>query len=168
MKTAVAGSSSAPVYFDPNIRTDEYDIDHFEIDGAVVANNPSYYAFYMAKIMNDKENIKLLSIGTGESEPKEKIDYDSRSKKYASILDDMMYRSMIIADNYLETEFKIQGKAKDYLRVNIETGLSFDDTGEENLNGLIKNGEDLWTQDKENIKSMLRDIIDCRFGDQCA
>lgn len=45
---AVAASSSAPVYFDPRRDIDGYGFVENLIDGGVICNNPSLYAYMMA------------------------------------------------------------------------------------------------------------------------
>lgn len=37
------------------------------IDGMFVSNDPSYYAHIISTDFNKKENIRILSIGTGEN-----------------------------------------------------------------------------------------------------
>jgi patatin-like phospholipase/acyl hydrolase len=45
LRTAVAASSSAPIYFDPKTYTNKLDIKETLIDGGLICNNPSLYAF---------------------------------------------------------------------------------------------------------------------------
>lgn len=49
------------------------------IDGAVVANNPAWYAYMMADKFYKKDNIRVISLGTGEK-PFKPIDANSFSK----------------------------------------------------------------------------------------
>jgi len=37
----------------------------FQIDGGVICNNPSLYAYQMAKVLKNKPNVRMLSLGTG-------------------------------------------------------------------------------------------------------
>jgi patatin-like phospholipase/acyl hydrolase len=43
------------------------------IDGGIICNNPSMYAYQMAYYFHGRRNIRVLSLGTGEKEF-EKID----------------------------------------------------------------------------------------------
>ena len=45
IRVAVASSSSAPVYFDPNVVETDYGFNASLVDGGVICNNPSLYAF---------------------------------------------------------------------------------------------------------------------------
>lgn len=63
---AVAASSSAPIYFDPRSDIDGYGFKENLIDGGVICNNPSLYAYMMASYLKNKRNLRLLSLGTGE------------------------------------------------------------------------------------------------------
>ena len=63
----MAASSSAPIYFDPKRRTNRYNMNETLIDGGLICNTPSLYAYQMAKHLLDKPEIRLLSLGTGES-----------------------------------------------------------------------------------------------------
>ena len=65
--TAVSASASAPIYFDPKSNKNQFEIEELLIDGGLICNNPSLYAFQMAKHLNGYENIRLISLGTGES-----------------------------------------------------------------------------------------------------
>lgn len=40
------------------------------IDGGVIANSPSFYSYLHAKYTLGKKNVRLISIGTGEKQPK--------------------------------------------------------------------------------------------------
>jgi patatin-like phospholipase/acyl hydrolase len=65
---AVASSSSAPIYFDPMNYTDKFDVTEYLVDGGVICNNPSLYAYLYAKYFKKHKNIRLISLGTGMSE----------------------------------------------------------------------------------------------------
>ena len=67
LRDAVAASSSAPIYFDPKPHVNEYGMNETLIDGGLICNTPSLYAYQMAKHLLDKPEIRLLSLGTGES-----------------------------------------------------------------------------------------------------
>lgn len=62
---ATASSSSAPVYFDPNTVHTNYNLTESLVDGGIICNNPSMYAYLIAKEMRGKQKIRLVSLGTG-------------------------------------------------------------------------------------------------------
>jgi len=65
---ATGASSSAPTYFDPKILEIPFGHNETLIDGGLICNNPSLYAFIIAKRLRGHKNIRILSLGTGESE----------------------------------------------------------------------------------------------------
>jgi len=65
LRTAAGASSSAPIFFDPSTRIDGIGVTEYEIDGGIIANNPSLYAYQLSKIFNEKANIRILSLGNG-------------------------------------------------------------------------------------------------------
>jgi hypothetical protein len=50
---------------------DKYGFESRLIDGGVICNNPSFYAYIYAKYLRGLTNIKLVSLGTGIEIPKE-------------------------------------------------------------------------------------------------
>lgn len=48
------------------------------IDGGIICNNPSLYAYIAAHIFKKKKNVRILSIGTGNeaSEISDKMEYN--------------------------------------------------------------------------------------------
>ena len=62
---AAAASGSAPAFFDPTSHTNGYGIEEKLIDGAVICNNPSFYAYMISHIFNKKRNFRIISLGTG-------------------------------------------------------------------------------------------------------
>jgi len=63
---ATGASSAAPTFFDPRVNTNHYDFTELQIDGALVANNPGFYAYEMSRVLKGKKKIRVLSLGTGE------------------------------------------------------------------------------------------------------
>jgi patatin-like phospholipase/acyl hydrolase len=64
---ATGASSSAPLYFDPKSLEIPYGHNETLIDGGLICNNPSLYAFIIAKYLRGHKNIRVLSLGTGEN-----------------------------------------------------------------------------------------------------
>ena len=58
-------SSSAPIYFDPTTYTNQYNYKEYLIDGGLIANDPSLYAFFTANMLKGHKKIRILSLGTG-------------------------------------------------------------------------------------------------------
>ena len=63
---ATGSSSSAPTYFDPKIYSDNYNRKQAHIDGGLICNNPSFYAYQLARLVGNHEKIRVVSLGTGE------------------------------------------------------------------------------------------------------
>ena len=42
---ASLASTAEPKFFEPKFKTDGYGYQHYEVDGGVIANNPSFYAY---------------------------------------------------------------------------------------------------------------------------
>lgn len=49
------------------------------IDGGVIANNPALYSYLHSKYANKQDKIRIISIGTGESEHT-KFEHDNVNK----------------------------------------------------------------------------------------
>jgi patatin-like phospholipase/acyl hydrolase len=73
MSLAVEASASVPNYFKPKKYVNGYNETEVLVDGAVIADNPSMYAFLMASDMNTEKNIRVISIGNGKT-PIKKLD----------------------------------------------------------------------------------------------
>ena len=71
LSNAAEASAAAPIYFDPKIMGT-----HILIDGGVIANNPSLYAYEYANKVLDKKLIRIVSIGTAIG-PGKKLDADT-------------------------------------------------------------------------------------------
>jgi len=64
--TAIAGSSSVPGGFQPQSFKTGYGQDQFILDGMLIGNNPSLYAYIVQKLLyNNERPYRVLSIGTG-------------------------------------------------------------------------------------------------------
>ena len=62
-KDAAEASAAAPIYFAPKVVGNQT-----LVDGGIIANNPSLYAYIYAieELGKDPKNIRVLSVGTGE------------------------------------------------------------------------------------------------------
>jgi hypothetical protein len=52
------------------------------IDGALICNNPALFAYQHAKYLKGKQNIRLLSIGTGTATYTKKQEKEEMLEKY--------------------------------------------------------------------------------------
>lgn len=129
---AVASSSSAPFYFDPMSRTDGYGFDAKLIDGGIICNNPSLYAYYYAKYLIDKPKIRIISLGTGNhtqdyydrSQDKKESESVFKLSTIRSVLnfDWMMNFDSVASDKVLES-FMMEDE---YVRANVPTKQDLD------------------------------------------
>lgn len=51
---ATGASSAAPTFFTPKLQKNNYHLKELQIDGGVIANNPSLYAYHIASTLNDR------------------------------------------------------------------------------------------------------------------
>jgi uncharacterized protein len=65
LDVAAGASSAAPGYFDPRIYENGYGVREVLVDGAIIANNPSMYAFIFASEFKKNKDIRVISLGTG-------------------------------------------------------------------------------------------------------
>jgi len=65
MDVAAGATSAAPGYFDPRIYENGNGEREVLVDGGIIANNPSMYAFIFASEFKKQKNIRVISIGTG-------------------------------------------------------------------------------------------------------
>lgn len=77
---AALATAAAPVYFDP-VEQKVDDQTNKLIDGGTYANNPAGLGFALTAIKIKAENIKLISIGTGEVDKSLKPPVDDKKKK---------------------------------------------------------------------------------------
>ena len=63
---ATGASSAAPTFFNPKVQRDGIGYKELQIDGGVICNNPSMYAYQMAKDMYMEKNVRVMSIGTAD------------------------------------------------------------------------------------------------------
>lgn len=158
---STAASSAAPTFFDPKIQIDKYGFVELQIDGGIIANNPALNSYTIAKKFRHKKNIRVVSLGTGEKPFKpfdhpellEKIDFMKMSGEF------MMNMDTYTVEWYLnQTVF--DKNPKDYLRLQIDTPLAMDKSDKKTLDGLEENGLEVWRRHEDEMKDMLRRIID--------
>ncbi len=67
MDIAAGATSAAPGYFDPMIYENKKGEREVLVDGGIIANNPSMYAFIFASEFHHKDDIRVISVGTGQT-----------------------------------------------------------------------------------------------------
>ena len=134
------------------------------IDGGLICNTPSLYAYQMAKNLLDKPNIRLLSLGTGENT---EIDKKMSDKENFSKLDSIMSIAnqdfvttfeMIAADKMMREILPDTGR---YLRMNVETKAALDD---KDIEKMQRDGNQMYMNNQTQIEGMLRTIIDEKYS----
>ena len=167
MSKATGGSSAAPVYFEPQQVVDEYGIQQLVIDGGIIGNNPSLFAYLMQNKIKKKTPIRIWSMGTGilEMPP---VDADGMTRfEWLKLSGEFMIDiDVFLADSVLQTimnKNKI-GDIENYLRLQVISDLSMDSVDEENIKGLMAAGDQMWNDNKAAAKKMIEQICDEKFG----
>ena len=65
LREAMSGSGAAPIFFDPLNYIDHYGNHEIVIDGGIICNNPSLYAYMMAKYLKGNKKVRVIALGTG-------------------------------------------------------------------------------------------------------
>ena len=150
-KDAVAASSAAPMYF-PSYQMQNKS---WMIDGSIITNNPTLIGYAHAKSILDSENIKILSIGSGQN--KKKIDGET-SIKWGGVgwlRNDIMG---MLLDSEIHNDIAEDIFKKNYLRINSPLGKVnkfLDDDSEENLERIHLMGMEWWTRYGEETLSFI-------------
>lgn len=137
------------------------------IDGGIIGNNPSLFAYLMQKKMKKKDPIRVWSMGTGilEMAP---VDADGMTKfEWMKLSGEFMIDiDVFVADKVMESTMKknqVSGK-ENYLRLQVISDLAMDSVEEENIKGLMAAGDQMWEENKEAAKKMIEQICDEKFG----
>jgi patatin-like phospholipase/acyl hydrolase len=138
---AIGASSAAPMYF-PTYQMDDK---AWMIDGSIITNNPTLIGYSFAKKILETNNIKILSLGSGQN--KNKIDGDMSTKwgGVGWLRNDIMG---MLLDSEIHNEISSELFSDNYLRVNSSLGKVnrfLDDDSEENLERIHLMGMDWWS-----------------------
>jgi patatin-like phospholipase/acyl hydrolase len=150
---ALAASSAAPMYYPTYQMPDK----SWMIDGSIVTNNPTLIGYIHAKKILDTQNIKILSIGSGQN--KNKID-GSASKKWGGVgwlRNDIMG---MLLDSEIHNEISDDLFKSNYFRVNSPRGKInkfLDDDSPENLKKIHLMGLEWWSKYGEDAIKFLTD-----------
>ncbi|KAG6737390.1 hypothetical protein POTOM_058908 [Populus tomentosa] len=171
-------TSAAPCYFPPHLLTANAKEFHL-VDGGVAANNPSLLA--VCEVIKEKNvdysKILLLSLGTGEQKGKDKLEVGEDPSKWGilnwlwqndnsnPLLDIFMASADEMVGMYMSSIFQSSGSSENYIR--IQADLSFveaalDDSSDENLNRLLKIGQDLVEKNEEILTDYAKRLVDIR------
>ena len=138
---AVASSSAAPMYFPTYQMNDK----SWMIDGSIVTNNPTLIGYSKAKEILETENIKILSIGSGQN--KNKINGPNSSKwgGMGWLRNDIIG---MLLDSEIHNDISKDVLKDNYLRINSPRGKInrfLDDDSEENLERIHLMGMEWWS-----------------------
>ena len=138
---------------------DDYGIQQLVIDGGIIGNNPSLFAYLMQSKMKKKAPIRIWSMGTGilDMAP---VDADGMTRfEWLKLSGEFMIDiDVFLADKVMESimkKNKIEGK-ENYLRLQVISDLAMDSVTEENINGLMDAGDQMWNENIEAAKEMIR------------
>lgn len=181
IKEAASSSASMPMAWAPKLLNTSYRYQEVLIDGGIVANDPSMYAYIFSSSDEDKykkKNIRVLSLACGAnlpSEPSIKVEADFTKFDQKTDLESFAFgkiaqwtgtsfmRDFIFRDKQYVEGKKEQGPIS-YARVDGPFKGSFISTEEANLKLLRTSGEGIWEKNKEAIKEFLRQTIDDKMG----
>ena len=138
---AIGASSAAPMYF-PTYQMDDK---AWMIDGSIITNNPTLIGYSYSKKILETNNIKILSLGSGQN--KNKIDGDMSTKwgGVGWLRNDIMG---MLLDSEIHNDISNELFSDNYLRVNSSLGKVnrfLDDDSEENLERIHLMGMDWWS-----------------------
>lgn len=159
MDIIAGATSAAPGYFDPKIFKNGKGETEVLVDGGIIANNPSMYAFIYASELNKKENIRLISIGTGYNPP-DPIDPNNIDiLTWVDNLSTLLVDVEVTAHAYY-TEFLSQK----YERFQIKTDLPLNAVDGQAMEDLKNLGKQLIEDNKERLDRVIREIVDEKFA----
>lgn len=96
----------------------------------IIANNPSMYAFIMAKNFNNKTNVRVISVGAGENKPVTINPNSTNALTWAFNLQDLIINTEITTHVFLTRLL-----SEDYHRFQvISEDLSIDDMDGHSIN----------------------------------
>ena len=158
------------------IEKNAFNIDEALIDGGIICNNPSLYAYYIAHYLRDKRGIRMISIGTGV--PKSEIkshgnehSVKSYSQQLSKIFEFMMDIEVASANIFMKSALN-----ENYVRLNTANDIGSTDNSKAAIKTMIEEGDKMWnepldihqtgieTDVNEEAKKLIRDIIDERYG----
>ncbi|XP_011008811.1 PREDICTED: patatin-like protein 2 [Populus euphratica] len=168
------GTSAAPYYFPPcNFKTT---VDFNLADGGLAANNPSLLAVceVMKEQKMDGRELLILSLGTGAADQSDRYVVGDPSKwgllrwlwysenNGSPLIDILTTAPDEMISTYISTIFQYCGWKDNYYRLQAKMKLSeakMDDASQENLNNLVKIGEDLAAKHDADLEALAQKLI---------
>ena len=144
-------TSAAPVYY-PTAQVG----DRFLIDGGIVANHPVLHGYVEAKKLYPKNDLVVLSVGTGLNKRSLK---GQDSKKWGLIGWVMHDLFGLMVESSMDHELAEELIGKNYLRINSPLGRvnrRLDDNSDSNIERIISMGEGWWDEFGERALLLLR------------
>jgi len=119
----------------------------------------------MAKVLKNKPNIRMLSLGTGlkpftiKSKSLEKSVYLTARDEFMINIDSFS------ADYYLQNQFEFNDHYPEgFVRSNINSNFGLDSATTKDLDGMEAQGTEMWKNDKDRILAMIRPMVDEKIG----
>ena len=168
MALACGGSSAVPGAFAPQQIFDGYGTEQLIVDGGIISNNPALIAYLISKVLNKKDPIRIVSLGTGVP-PAITIDPDEFTKyTWLGLASDLAVDiDTFMTDKTLRQilgRYQRENNSTNYMRLQAETTLDFMSIDNKTLDGLIGVGDQLWQKHNKAIKTILEEMCDEKFG----
>ncbi|CDW88051.1 patatin [Stylonychia lemnae] len=153
---ASEASSAAPLYFDPKVIGDQV-----LIDGGVIANNPSLYAYLHSRYANQKENIRFVSIGTGMTLPK-----PMKKEELTKVDWFMEIGNLLTTVEQLTHEYLMRKLSKENYRFQalMDRDLALDSYSDENIEELTSYGDKTILKYQSQIQEAVNRVVDQKFS----
>lgn len=155
IRDAAQASSAAPIYFDPKSIEG---ISDALIDGGVIANSPSFYSYLHAKYTLGKPLIRLVSIGTGEKQPKPINSEEVNQVTWIGELGALITSVEQYTHDYLSKQIL----DKDYYRFQkvMDKPLQLDSYSKDNIDQLIQYGIEITKANEKELTELIQAIVD--------
>lgn len=158
MADAVGASSSLPIYFAPKILKNGLNRTELLLDGSLVANNPSLYAFVYASEFKKEKQIRVISIGAGATKqptiPADEAD-DVNAFTWVTNLYDLIFDIEVASHAYFT---KLM--SEDYHRFQVMTELSLDAVDGTSLSELKELGYTIIRDNQPMLAKIIAEVCD--------
>lgn len=77
----------------------------------------------------------------------------------------MMDMDIMTAYAYLTEQFKlVYNRDADYIRAQIVSAYGMDTFDAESIAGMVREGDQMWEENKEKLQAMVRAMVDEKYG----